>query len=605
MRMRSEQELKDQIDQLPKGNLCFKMTGGKRRCYHQWTEDGCRHSKYVKPVDEPALRRAVERRKELERELAKLGGTVRPVRSSVRFVTDIKTGEALLNWAQQASGYEHRESFDRIMKYLRFRPEDRVLILYGLRRTGKTTMLRQAVLSMTEEERARTAYVKAKVGETLADVNHDLKELKRRGFKFVLIDEVTLMEDFIDGAALFSDVYCGEGMKVVLSGTDSLGFWCSVREALYDRAYLIHTSFISYREHARLLKIEDIDEYLRYGGMLQAGELAFEDEDALADDASFRDDESTRRYIDTAICRNIQHSLRCFEGGAHFRDLRELWRAGELTGAINRVIEDMNHEFVAEVLTRDFVSHDYGSAAQLLRSAKDPHRRTDVLDLLVRQKVTNRLMKILDIRNRESRNIAVTQVHADEIKEYLRALDLIASCTVRSAEKGAPDRERTVFTQPGMRFAQAQALVHALLSDGKFSARSRAEQDLVAQTILQDVAGRMLEDVVMYETQRWLKRSARASGREAFKLEFSDGEFDMVVWDREKGTCRLYEIKHAQERNSRQVRHLTDVRKLGQVARLYGRVEERTVLYRGEDIRLKNGIRYRNVNEYLCEEVGS
>lgn len=66
MRMRSEQELKDQIDQLPKGNLCFKMTGGKRRCYHQWT--------------------------------------VRPVRSSVRFVTDIKTGEALLNWARQASG---------------------------------------------------------------------------------------------------------------------------------------------------------------------------------------------------------------------------------------------------------------------------------------------------------------------------------------------------------------------------------------------------------------------------------------------------------------------------------------------------------------------
>ena len=53
------------------------------------------------------------------------------------------------------------------------------------------------------------------------------------------------------------------------------------------------------------------------------------------------------------------------------------------------------------------------------------------------------------------------------------------------------------------------------------------------------------------------------------------------------------------------MRHLTDVRKLGRVERLYGRVEERTVLYRGEDVRLKNGIRYRNVNEYLCEEVGS
>ena len=38
------------------------------------------------------------------------------------------------------------------------------------------------------------------------------------------IDEVTLMPDFIDSAALFSDIYAAQGMKIVLSGTDSLGF---------------------------------------------------------------------------------------------------------------------------------------------------------------------------------------------------------------------------------------------------------------------------------------------------------------------------------------------------------------------------------------------
>ena len=74
-----------------------------------------------------------------------------------------------------------------------------------------------------------------------------------------------------------------------------------------------------------------------------------------SDDASFRDDESTRRYIDTAICRNIQHSLACYERGNHFRHLYSLYEAGELTGAINRIIEDMNHRFVLSVLTKDFV----------------------------------------------------------------------------------------------------------------------------------------------------------------------------------------------------------------------------------------------------------
>lgn len=66
-------------------------------------------------------------------------------------------------------------------------------------------------------------------------------------------------------------------------------------------AVTIHTTFIPFREHSRLLGINSIDEYIRYGGTLRAGELNFDDEDVNAEDASFRDDESTRRYIDTAI----------------------------------------------------------------------------------------------------------------------------------------------------------------------------------------------------------------------------------------------------------------------------------------------------------------
>ncbi len=92
--------------------------------------------------------------------------------------------------------------------------------------------------------------------------------------------------------------------------------------------------------YSRLLGIDSIDEYIRYGGTLRAGELAFDDEDVNAQDASFRDDESTRRYIDTAICKNIQHSLACYEAGGHFRHLYALYEAGELTSAINRIIED-------------------------------------------------------------------------------------------------------------------------------------------------------------------------------------------------------------------------------------------------------------------------
>lgn len=93
-----------------------------------------------------------------------------------------------------------------------------------------------------------------------------------RASRYVFIDEVTLMRDFIDSAALFSDVFAAMGMKIILSGTDSLGFWAGDGSgALRPGAKPIHTTFIPYREYSRLLGIDSIDEYIRYGGTLRAG----------------------------------------------------------------------------------------------------------------------------------------------------------------------------------------------------------------------------------------------------------------------------------------------------------------------------------------------
>ncbi|MDD7390994.1 MAG: hypothetical protein PUG60_15350 [Lachnospiraceae bacterium] len=176
-------------------------------------------------------------------------------------------------------------------------------------------MLRQAVLKMTPAQAAKSVYIKAKGTDTMAALNRDLEKLLELGYENIFIDGVTLMPDFIDSAALFSDIYAAQGMKIVLSGTDSFGLWFALHQELYDRAVTIHTTFIPFREHSRLLGIDSIDEYIRYGGTLRAGELDFNDDDVNAEDASFRDDESTRRYIDTAVCKNIQHSLSCCQDG--------------------------------------------------------------------------------------------------------------------------------------------------------------------------------------------------------------------------------------------------------------------------------------------------
>lgn len=511
------------------------------------------------------------------------------------FYTSVVTGPALLALSENVRGWQKRDCYCQLNAYLHSTERDRVCLLYGLRRTGKTTLLRQAVLDMSPEDAARTAYVKATTADTMAVLNRDMERLRALGFRCVLLDEVTLIRDFIDSAALLSDVYAAQGMKIVLSGTDCLGFWFALHQELYDRARTIHTTFIPYREHSRLLGVSGIDEYIRYGGTLRAGELAFEDAEDNAEDASFRDDESTRRYINTAVCKNIQHSLACCEDGGHFRHLRPLYESGELTGAINRIIEDMNHAFLASVLTRDFLSHDLGLVARNLRQERDPEKRTSVLDEIDTDAVTQRLMDILDIRNRREQTVAITETHVVEIKEYLEALELITDCPMETTQPGSEPLEHILFTQPGMRYCQAQALVHSLMKDELFQTLSEREKDVVTGRILEEVRGRMLEEIVLLETSKALDQRRY----KVCKLQFSSGEFDMLVYDRQEDCCAAFEIKHSSQVASEQARHLRDEEKCALTQRRFGELVGRYVLYLGEDLDAGDGIIYRNAERFL------
>ena len=92
-------------------------------------------------------------------------------------------------------------------------------------------------------------------------------------------------------------------------------------------------------------------------------------------------------------------------------------------------------------------------------------------------------------------------MHAAEIKAYLELLDLTQSIGVRSLPDVGRESERTAITQPGLRYAQADALIRSLLLDETFSALSLPERTAVQERILSEIRGRMLEDIVLLETR--------------------------------------------------------------------------------------------------------
>lgn len=510
------------------------------------------------------------------------------------YETKIVYGDDLRKMVKTVKGFKKRDCFGRIEKFLHGTDRTRVCALYGLKRTGKTTLLLQTIAEMSEEEFGKCFYAKMNTENTMAQITRDLEKMFDNGYRYAFIDEVTLMKDFIDSAALFSDIYSMMGMKIVLSGKDSLGFWLARDNELYDRVRMIHTTFIPFREYSRLLGIDSIDEYIRYGGLLSQGELDFENEDVIADDASFRDDESTRKYVDTAISRNIQHSLACCRYGHRFGPLRELYEADELTSAINRIVEDMNHRFLVSVLTRDFVSSDLGITAHNLKNERDLQKRTNILEAIDKKTVTEKLMKLLNIRNKAEQTVEITPPQVARIKEYLKGLDLIVECPVRNAEMGLEKEERILFTQPGMRYCQAQTLVYSLMQDETFGQLTEDEKTFITDRILEEVRGRMLEDIVLLETMKALGRNY-----DVFKYQFATGEYDMLIYGRNERGCAAYEIKHSDKCVSEQSRHLRNENMLLLTTPRFGTLEGRYVLYLGENKDTEDGIAYRNAEQFL------
>ena len=100
----------------------------------------------------------------------------------------------------------------------------------------------------------------------------------------------------------------------------------------------------------------------------------------------------------------------------------ELYEKNELTNAINRVIEDMNHEFLVRVLTRTFKSSDLGIVSRQLMTDRDASRRRRLDHMLDKDAVTKELMRYLEIRDAEALAVRVADVHAAAIKAFLKKL---------------------------------------------------------------------------------------------------------------------------------------------------------------------------------------
>ena len=506
-----------------------------------------------------------------------------------RFLTNVAYGKDLTHFKKSVEGFKTRFCYQYLLDYIQKDNYGKVCILFGLRRTGKTTLLFQLLNELNLNE---TAYIKVNENNTMGDLVKDINILKDIGIKNFLIDEITLLDDFINTGATLSDIYAMMGLKIILSGTDSLGFSFSSRDELFDRNIMIHTSYISFKEFYEVLGIKDIDKYIEYGGTFKIENISFDDPDYQKEEVAFKDDESTRKYIDTAICKNIQRTLRNNKFGGEFYHLKELYEKNELTNVINRIIENMNHDFLLSVILDTFKSHDLGSARQLLLKNNNPIIQTALYDV-DEEAIIKRLKEIIEVKEKEELSIEVDQLAINQLKQYLSMLDLVRE--IDYCYDDGSSKKHVVFTQPGMRYSLTKALVYSLMQDSYFNSISQIDKDIITNKIISDVKGRMLEDIVLLE-----KSIRKNSSQKVFKYKsITGGEIDMVIYDNSNNMSDIYEIKHSNQISfDNQTKFLRNDEIINSLKAIYGDINNKYVLYRGKSCEI-NDIKYLNVEDYL------
>lgn len=472
-------------------------------------------------------------------------------------------GDSLRNLVNKrnAANKRKRYIFSELDEYIKNENTAKVFCLYGLRRTGKTIMMAQAVADLNEYD--NILYVLCEKNDTMMMLRRTLEAYDA---DYIFIDEITKIRDFINTCSYLADVYSFSGKKVVMAGTDSFGFKLARRDELYDRSILLHTTYISYNEYNYLLG-RGIEEYIQYGG-------------TLSEDNERYNFDDLNEYSNEAIVDNLMHSLENWDHGQRFGILQNAYDSGALPSAIKKVIDRENRDFLSSTIEKDFFAYE-------LHSLNDLLVKNNIVDLheLNIDDIIGKLRILLGVR--EPINYSFDQATISEIIKYLIELDVLYQI---------PGTNEYIFIQPGFRYNQVKILADALIYSDGFNDLDMNTKRHVYIKLEENIKGKILEDIVFIELSKNLSNMKKL---DISKFSSLNGEFDVVVTDYSSNKSILFEVKHSEKIVKRQAAHLRSNEACDEFWRKYHTlIAAKVVIYMGQNA-IDDDVIYLNAENFL------
>lgn len=471
-----------------------------------------------------------------------------------------------------------------------------ILILYGLRRTGKTTIMEQALSTYKDKELCEFYEIHEK--DNMQDIYNIIIDSEKRGVNIICFDEITKAEDFIRDSALLADVFAKEGMRIIVTGTDSLSFNFATNRELYDRTIRIRTTHIPFAEHCEIFNTNDIDDYICFGGLMSKGKT--EDE--------VHDYNSACKYLDSAVSENIVNSL---NKNRHDSPLKKL-SIKELQTIIEKMVELYSGQFEREDLQNELTKATITYPIKFLNNIIDKSITRPIISNS--KQIVKEFVKAINA-DTEIKTI-IDEEMINELKDYLRTLNVVSVTSTINLKfqeqigwtSGREQYEYHII-QPALKYNHLQKGKDYIYNSSYYDKLLPIEQKYLTNKLEEKIYGDMLEQIVLFDINKALNVNLVRFDKPQYKVykpsffvnDQKKGEYDMLIYEVELNRYWGFEIKHTTMPFIDQEKHLQNEAFFPILEQNFVHRENVCVLYRGEPFFSEGSDTiYLNVADFLC-----
>lgn len=492
------------------------------------------------------------------------------------------------------SGYiKQRDCLKEINQYLESnKPQSKICAILGLRRTGKTVLLKQSIEKLSNEQKKKTLFIECIDGKTdFYELLGYIKAKIEEGYRYFFIDEITYSKGFENAPTVLSDIYVGiNDVKIVVTGTDSLGLSIPSKDIMYERMEMIHTTYTPFGEYFQLTGISTIDDFIKKGSTLNPN--------------IFENKETTDEYVETAIIQNIIKSLKKSEDIERYPAALTLkYDETVLRNEIQRIINRYSQVRTLKAITKQFHSNPLGDARDLI--LKHEENGFDIISKLKYEEVNQKIAELLGCNYPSG----IEKNDIPLIYKYLQNIDVFSNIPVQENDP------IEMPTHPGLFHANLKYTLEELQKDNSWIEADQKIKNLVITKAYESAMGKIMENIIIADVYYLLCKGKKIQKEDLFgessgrwyvtkyqtEIDNRKCEVDLLIFDKELQETYLFEIKHSKENVPNQSIHLENECFIQKIENEFGPVKSKIVLYNGITDVKKTSVPRVSARDFLVE----